>query len=31
VAAARHRRTDADHAAGHDALGDLLVAYGATG
>lgn len=30
VAAARHRRNDADQATAHDALVDLLVAHGAT-
>jgi ankyrin repeat protein len=31
VAAARHRRVDDGQATAHDALADLLVAYGATG
>ena len=30
VAAARHRRGDADQASGNDALAELLVAHGAT-
>lgn len=31
VAAARHRRIDAERATGHDAVVDLLLAHGATG